>query len=254
LPAGLEAVARPLEQLSIEQIRQSCHGISRLVEAHSESVNSIGPGDLHRSLEAIGWQASPSVREALSLAADGTGPAIIRHFMRNRRDTMVRNLETHTRLVLEGVAALRQGEDTRLLVHRLDTVCQSGYDIQYREPENTTEQFRARLAQAPSSRLRHDELTMAIVDLAWIARHRGVAALAEVVEAIDDEYPRTGLQMVIDQVEPEQMAADLEGRLAPALRQVRGPFAAFAEGLCAVLEGKSGAALDEAVDAAQLEG
>lgn len=235
LPAGLEAVGRPLEQLSNDSVRQICHGISRIVKAYGESVASIGPGDFYRELEAVGGRASANISEVLNLAADGIEPAKIRHLMHNRTDNVMRNLEIRLRVVLEGVTAIRSQEHPRLIGHRLDTVCYSGYAIQYRGPEGTVEHFRDRMAERPAFHLRNDELAMAIVDLAWIAQQAGVAALQEVVDVIDDEHFRVGVQLVVDQVD----AAELEGRIAPALERVRVPFTLLGEGLAAALEPRS---------------
>ncbi len=250
LPVGLETIDRPLEQLSIDEVRQICHGISGVVKAHGESVYSIGPGDFYRALEAIGWQSSANIAEALQLAADGTRPETIRDLMQNRRDNVMRRLQVRLQLILEGVAAIRNQEPPPLTMRRLDTVCYSGYETQYRGPEGTVEQFRERMAQKPISHLRNDELAMAIVDLAWIAQRRGAAALGEVVDLIDDELLRDGIQRVVDQLEPTELTEELEQRIEPIRQQYWGPFTAFGAGLAAALEGKTGANIDAILDAA----
>lgn len=253
LPAAMEAVRRPLDQLSIDEIRQICHGISRLVKAYGDSVHAIGPGAFYRGLEAVGKQASGYIAEALNLAADGTLPEKIRHLMQNRTDNVMRNLEIRLRVVLEGITAIRSQEHPRLIGHRLATVCYSGYAIQYRGSEVTAEQFRQRLAEEPACHLRNDELAMALVDLAWIARQEGVEALNEVVDAIDDEPLRDGVQMLINQVDKAALEAALEDRIAPALKSIRVPFTLYFRGMVAALEGKSGAELDEVLDSTRAD-
>ena len=250
LPKGLEAVDRSLEQLSIDQVRQICHGLSRMVKSYGESVYSIGPGDFYREIEAVGWRSSANIGEALGLAADGTEPGKIRHLMKNRRDNVIQRLEVRLQVILEGVTAIRGDEPPPLILRRLDTICYSGYETQYRGPEGTVEQFRDRAAQKPISHHRNDELAMAIVDLAWIAKQRDAAALREVVDIIDDTHLRDGIQMVIDQMDPAELTAELERRIEPTLKQFWGPFTAFGEGLVAALEGKTDADLDHILDAA----
>ncbi|MDA0337769.1 MAG: hypothetical protein O2782_21595 [bacterium] len=244
----LEPARRPLEQLSTDEVRGICHGVSRLVKAHGDSVATIGPGDFYRALEGMGLQTSPSVREFVNLAADGVEPEVICRLARNRGDTVARNLEIRRRLVLEGVDAIGQGQDPRFVLHRLDTVGNTGHPTRYREPEGTVAQLCARLAQTPAAELHHDELAVVLADLACIVRNHGVAALAEVMDAVNDEDVHAGLQMVLDKVDPVVISAELERRARDS-QQVRHPFVCFGEGLAAALEGKTGADLDAAVEA-----
>ncbi|MFH1566934.1 MAG: hypothetical protein ABIL09_02975 [Gemmatimonadota bacterium] len=250
----LEPVVRPLEQLSIEEVRRICRGISRLVKAHGESVRTIGPGDFYRGLEALAHQASPSIGEFLGLAADGAEPEVIARLARNRGGTVARNLEIRRRVVLEGAVAIRQGERPALIGHHLDTICHAENDAPFRAPEGTVEQLRARLARTPASHLRHAELAMVVVDLAWIVQRRGADALGEVLDTLDEEYLRDAVQMVVDQVDAAEMAAALGRRMAAEVERARQPFAPFGAGLAAALEGEAGAELDAAVDAALAAG
>lgn len=247
----LEPLSRPLEQWSLDEVRRVCHGISRFVKDHGDSVSVIPPGDFYRAIEAMGNHAAPSVGEFLRLAADGTEADKIAQFARQRGDTVARNLEVRRRLVLEATVAMQRGEPARLLRHRLDTIGHAENESFVESSEDgTVEQLRERLAQTPVSHMRHADLATVLVDLASIVQRQGAGALAGTVELLNEDYLREALQMVVDQIEAGQISATLEPRLQAEVESARLPFAPFGAGLAAALMGRTGSDIDAAIDKA----
>ncbi len=235
--------SRPIEELTVDDVRRLCHRISALVKEHGTSVEDIGPGAFYQALEAMGEQTHPSVREAINLAADGTEPDKIRHMMCNRRDSVLRDLAVRRKIVQEGVAAICSGEPLRLVRHRLGTVCRIGGSPDDREPDGSTENFRSRMKQTPASALSAPALALAVIDLAAISE-KAAADLETVVAAIDDEFLQDGLRGILSGVDADQLGADLEGRVAAENQRIWCAFTALAAGLCAALEGRAGDDLD----------
>ena len=257
MPPELDLVRRPLEELSADEVRVICQGLCTM--ARTSGI---------LSLEVAADEAvSPFIAEGARLAADGTEPDLIADPLHTRRQALVHHLETRMKMIIEGVMAIRAGDNPRIIVHKLNAVY-SPYHPNYRDGEGTPEQFRDRVAKQPVSSMDPDELTMAIHDAAEIARRQGFAALSTIVGAIDEELLRDGLKMAVDRVEMRlrdglDWAADqaemsdmveaLEPRIHEATRAADLRYRLIAEGIAAIQRGVEPAALDEVLDGVQAD-
>jgi len=177
-PAEVDVLGRPLEQLEIDEIRRALHGLARMAQDH-------GIKSLKRVCSSV---SSRFVAEALTLNADGTAPDLILDTLETRGQTLVRHLDTRMRIIVEGAAATRAGDNPGVVGHKLSATYSALYDEEWREPEQTAELVRARLRAKPASRLSHHELAMLHVDLAWIARLGNGSDMDALAEEVDDDF------------------------------------------------------------------
>ena len=87
---------------------------------------------------------------------------------------MVRHPDTRMRVIIEGAAATRAGDNPGVVAHKLSALYSALYDKKRRDPEKTVEQVLARLRAKPASRLSHHELAMLYVDLTWAGTRKPV--------------------------------------------------------------------------------
>ena len=240
-PPALKFAQQPLEGLAIDEVRAVCHGLLEMARDH---------GIL--SLEAVIEDGvSPYIDEAVRLTVDGTPPDLLRDMMGMRRETLVHHLRTRLTMILEGTVGIRAGDNPRILVHKLHvlhTVYSEG-GAEYREEEGTAEQLRTRVAATPVSAMSLDELTMIVRDVSEISRRQGYAALSELLDVIDDELLREGLQMAVDGVDGDEMAARLRKRIDEAVRDAEVRYRLVGECMVAITQAKDEKALDEVMDA-----
>jgi hypothetical protein len=241
-PVELDMLARPLEQLDIDQIRQALHGMARLAQAH-------GIKALERVCSSV---SSRFVAEALKITADGTEPDLILDTLMTRGQTMVRHLDTRMRVTIEGAAATRAGDNPGVVAHKLSALYSALYDEERRDPEKTVEQVQTRLRAKPASRLSHHELAMLYVDLAWIVRLGDESDFGVIADEVDDDFLRLAIHGLADPLQyGEEVGAfcrSLEKHIEPTTRAAGQRYCLFAEGVTAIREGKREADLDAAMD------
>lgn len=241
-PPELDLVRRPLEELSVDEVRTLCRGLCIL--ARQSGI---------LSLEDVSNEAvSPRIVEATRLAADGTEPALLADILHTRRWALVRHLETRMTMIIEGVLCIQVGDNPLIVVHKLNCVY-APYKEDYRDPEGTVEQFLERVAEQPVSAMDPDELTMIVQDAADIARRQGVTALATIADAIDEELLRDGLRMVAEQVGASDIMETLEARAREMVLAGDLRLRLIAEGVAAIQQGKDLAGLEEALDKTQAD-
>ena len=172
-------------------------------------------------------------------------------------------------MIIEGLAAIACLDNPRIVQHKVSTMYVVEPEEAYREPEGTLELALQRLQGQPASTLTLRELTEFLCDVSWIARRaiavnpQGLAVLQELADAVDDELlaaglgkvallPRTPAELTAEYRElVDALVAELETQMGDALAAARLRYRLVTEGLAGVQEGKHGAALDEALDAAE---
>ena len=248
LPAGLAVLRRPLEELSLDEIRQLAHGFARI-------ASDKGVPELEHTLQHT---ASPFIREGVRLAVDGTEIDLVRGLMRARKNALLRDMGIRLEIIIEGMVSISEGDNPRIVTQRLVTVYSSDFDREFRQAEGTVVDVRRRLDEQPASATNHDELTMLVTDMAWIARRShtahtgGVAALRPLLDAIDDAFLKRGIEL-LSEYAYDAIPAELEPRRDGILELADQRYRLVTAAIAAAQEGRSGEALDEALDAALSE-
>ena len=236
-PPELDLVRRPLEELSMDEVRDLMRGLCRL--ARESGV---------LCLEDVSNEAvSPRIVEATRLTADGTEPAVLSDILQTRREALVHHLETRMKMIIGGVMCLRSHDHPAIVVHKLNCVY-SPYKPDYREPEGTIEQIQERLADKPVSEMDPDELTMIIADAADYARRDGWAYLSRVADLVDEKLLAQGLRMAAEDAEGSAIMETLKPRAAELVREAELRLRLVADGMVAIQEGKDLAKLVEVLD------
>ena len=243
-PAEVDVLGRPLEQLEIDQIRQSLHGLARMVQDH-------GVTTLERVIPSV---SSRYVGEALKITADGTAPDLILDVLAMRSQALVRYLDTRMRVIAEGAAATRAGDNPGVVGHKLSAIYSALYDEEWREPEKTAEQVCARLRAKPASRLTHHELAMLFVDLAWLSRLVKGSEMDAIAAEVDDGFLAEVIRSLAEPLGygPELTAfcQSLVEQIEPTVEAAGQRYRLVAEGFTALGQGKREADLDAVMDAA----
>ncbi|MFC1526314.1 FliG C-terminal domain-containing protein [Candidatus Latescibacterota bacterium] len=241
-PPELDLVRRPLEELSVDEVRGLCRGLCQ--RARESGI---------LSLEEVADEAvSPRIQEATRLAADGTEPDLLSDILHTRRQALVHHLDTRMRMIIEGVMCLHSRDQPAIVIHKLNAVY-SPYKADYREPEGTLEQIRERLAGKPVSEMDPDELTMIIADAADYARRDGWVYMTRVADLVDEELLAVGLRMVGEEARPDDTMDTLEPRYHEIVRAEDLRLRLVADGITAIQQAVDLAGLEEVLDETQAE-
>ncbi|MFH1570072.1 MAG: FliG C-terminal domain-containing protein [Gemmatimonadota bacterium] len=268
-PPELDLVRRPLEELSIDEVRTLCRGLCK--RARESGI---------LSLEGVAAEAvSPRVQEAARLAADGAEPDLLADILHTRRKALVHHLDTRMKMIIEGVMSIDAGDNPDIVVYKLNCVY-SPYKPEYRERWSAVEQIRERLAEkaasgmGPDERARYlvesaakhfracvdetpvsamdpDELTMFIADAADYARHVGAAYLSGVADLVDEELLATGLRLAAEQADGSAIMETLVSRAAEIVREGDLRLRLVADAMAGIQQAKDLAGLEEVLDQTQ---
>ena len=233
-PALAAALGRKLAAFTPAEIRNLVHALSARIQAHGLLALEV----------AATSAADGFVREALQLAADGTEPALLEDILLTRTRAMLQSLDNRLRMTIEGCVSLRHGDNPRIVIHKLQSIYSTDFDKEIWSEQGTVEKLQQCLREEPVSTLNLDGFTELFGNLAHIARRQGYAALTEVLDDVDDDFLRAGLQQVADDVEVDALIKDLESRMPAALSVCGDCYQLFTAGCTAVQEGKTGADLD----------
>ena len=247
LPPELALLERPLEDLSLEEIRRAVHALADL--AHDR-----GPLQWERVAERA---RSDFLVEGLRLAVDGFEPDLLMDLLETRMDTLVRDLVVRMRMIIEGAAATSAGDNPRVVRLKLNTLYSHDFRQQYRDPEGTVQQVRRRLSEHPASAMSLGELNELMTDLATIVRRGqmshtgGRETVLQVVDLVDDPFLAAGIHAIASGDECRALTSDLERRMTAIRREAMLRYRLICDGFPAIQEDGYGEALDEILDAGQ---
>lgn len=258
LPRELDVWQSPVEKLSPENIRT---GLVALALAHEEGV-----------LEAtIPAHATGYLWQAVRLVVDGTAPALLGDILETQSLTALRHVELRWRMAIDATAAIAHGDNPRLIPVKLAAIYTIDPKPQYRQVEGTIELALKRLQRTPASAMRLDEITEFYTDLAWVARvssaahEDGLARLAQVADALDDDIMACGLRLLGERIGRQRpvdaglrtvidgIITDLEAAVPPALAQVKLRYSLVSEGVHAIAEGRTAKQLSTRLDSVGVE-
>ena len=186
----------------------------------------------------------------IRLIVDGTWPTLVREMMETRTHTLLHLLETRHQMVVAGVLGVQEGRSPLGLAHHL----YNHYGFGEADPPGMTETPRGgeslnptkeelgverysdfgspekygeiihrhrREALRPLSvrRMVFPELCDLFMALDDEARRAGIGVLKDLMELIDYDLLRRGLQLAIDGAEPALIRELLQGRSRNLLRQ-----------------------------------
>ncbi len=205
----LDLLARPLNRLSFEEIAALFAELTRI--AGNEGILAW------ESIES--YIVDPQLRAGISLAVDGTEPALIRDIMETELRSLTFYQEVHYLVIIEGIMSIYSGDNPHIVNHKLSVIYKSGSD--------------GRPVDNPAL----DDLREHIVALAEKARREGLVALVSEAEREQDELLKTALYLVIDEVEPSAIIDLLEARMKVLLHDYQLRKKLLGEGVIAIQSG-----------------
>ena len=228
----------PLMALTVEEIRALVHALSARVQAH-------GLLSLETAAKAAG---DGFVRQALRLTVDGTEPDLLEDILLTRTRAILQSLDNRQRMTIEGCVAIHSGDNPRVVIHKLQSIYSTDFDKEIVADEGSVEQLRRRLRAEAVSSMDLDGFTEVFGNLAQIARRQGIAALAEILDDVDDEFLRHGLSLITPGSDPGALMESLESRMPAAIAACGLGYQSFTAGITAIQEGKTGADLETSMD------
>ena len=236
VPESATVLGRSLNELSLDEIRTLVRGLSAQASEHGL-----------QSLEtAAKLTPDAFVNEGLRIAADGTEPDLIEDILLDRTRILMQIFDNRLCMTIEACCQIRDGTNPRVLEHKLIAMhYPPGEPLGWNwESHGTVEKLRGRLRGKSVAAMDLDRLAKFYLDIAMIARGQGRAAVAEILEDVDDDFVCAGLRQVADGVEQGDIIDDLHSRMVPALRAYGGRRRLFTAGLKAVAAAKKDADLN----------
>jgi flagellar motor component MotA len=169
------------------------------------------------SLEILAGARDPFFTTGLRLLLDGTEPGVIAEVQNPWKETILAYFRTRYEMIETGLTEISGGRHPMLIAHKLATIYRAELEgplggTAVGEKDCTAGKFKTRVKRTPFSVMNLDQLTEALVVLAWIARKRGFDELDKVVDCIDEEFAQTGLRWLLEGTEGDKMF-----RLAPEI-------------------------------------
>ena len=179
----------------------------------------------------------------MRLALDGTWPALVLEIMEARARAVHQQYETRCLVVIDGVLGLQDLQN--FMITRLKMDVHYGSDVdehddsvrfarlkqrlgvtrfsELRTPDRFADaihvSLRSRLQETAFSRMGVREICDFFCDAFVLARMRGMGVLKEIVEAVDEDFPRQGLRLLMEGAEPALIRQSLENRMQSLLHQ-----------------------------------
>ncbi|MFC1526316.1 FliG C-terminal domain-containing protein [Candidatus Latescibacterota bacterium] len=247
LPSELSLLEKPLEDLSLEEIRRAIHALS----------------DLARDRGITQWEqvaeraASDFVIEGLQMAVDGTEPDLVMDMLETRADTLVRDLVVRMRMVIEAAASISAGDHPRITRRKVNSLYSHDFRQAYRDVEGTVQQVRRRLLQKPASALSFDELNELMTDLATIVRRGqmshtgGRETVQQVVDLVDDPFLSEAMRAIASGDDWRAFTKDLAERMEAVRREAELRYRLLCDGIPAIQQDGHGESLDRILDEGQ---
>jgi flagellar motor component MotA len=210
-PQLLELIGRSLEEMSIDENAE-------LWRELAEQARRLGILSLEPLILEFG---SPFVREAVQLAVDGTEPNLIEDILETRIEhAILPRLKTRGHMVIEGLVAIRAGDNPRIIHHKQSTFYQTEpSDPEIGSWEASAAELTARLRKKSFVQLEPAAINALFTDTGNLARREGLETLRPLIEAADYPLLQCGLEMVCDKATIGQVIEMLEKMLDEELTQ-----------------------------------
>ncbi|MBT3343505.1 MAG: hypothetical protein HN712_28970 [Gemmatimonadetes bacterium] len=249
IPAAIASLNTRPELLSLDQIVQ---GLRRLAEM----------GGQNRLEAALPPEAQGILWDGLRLAVDGVETPLITDIIECHVRTALRQLDIRMSMIVEAMASICSGDNPMIVTRKLTPIYTTASHVDYREPEGTVELALQRLGAGPASSMELDALTEFLTDISWIVRRQaairtdGLRRLAEVAEAVDDEFLALALHrlsVVGDhegealRLEIHRLLEDLEPQMPQHHACVEQKYRLIVAGVLALADNASVQELDEAL-------
>ena len=210
-PGLASLFGRALDQLTVDEIAEMWKGLA--VQARRAGILSLEP-----TAQRI---ESPFVQEALRLAVDGTEPDLIRDILETRLElAILSGQKKRGQMVIEGLMALRSGDNPAIISHKLGAFYQSEpLESKGHRRKIPVEELTARLREKSFAQMEFDQINVLFTDMGHLARREGIAALIPLIEATDYPLLRRGLEMIRDKTSAEEFVDSSETQLEEELRQ-----------------------------------
>jgi flagellar motor component MotA/O6-methylguanine-DNA--protein-cysteine methyltransferase len=268
-PDGSRAAQPPQE----EQVFQPSESLVELVRSSLDAltVNDMaelwqGIADQARregilSLEVVVKHAeNPFLREALTLAVDGTEPDLLReHLERRSQYGTLRQLDIRGRMIVEGLLSIMAGDNPKITRHKLDTLFEFRPGEEKGEPgEVTAKELKDRLRQTSPEQMSLDQLADLFMDMGFLARQEGASGLEPLQEALEGRYDlcsellRRGLELLLDRIPDGQVREALETQLKTRLEGLEKSHRRVIVGIMGVQKGLKPQEVEKAVRQAAL--
>lgn len=249
IPAAIEVLNTRPELLTLDQITQ---GLKCLAQMGSRNQLEVAlPPDAHGIL----W-------DGLRLAVDGVEIPLITDIIECHVRTALRQLDIRMSMIVEAMASISFGDNPMIVTRKLMPIYTTASHVDYREAEGTVELALQRLEVQPASSMELDALTEFLTDISWIVRRQaairtdGLRRLAEVAEAVDDEFLALALHRLSVlgdhegealRLEIHRMLGDLEPQMPLHHACVEQKYRVLVAGVIALAGGASVQELDEAL-------
>jgi hypothetical protein len=213
---AIDYLRQPLEGQSPEQVAEMWQQVAAQATQH---------GILSLAYEAA-EAAEPLVTEGLQLTLDGTEPALIEDLLRTRLEcVLLPRMVAAAAMVAQAAAGVRAAESPVLVLHRLCArFCTFGEETDaaaHLDPRISTDELAGRLRAQPFASLDNAARAVLLAHVGCLARSQGLASLAALVDATDDEMLRLALGLLAREVDASELAQTLERHSSERLRQAR---------------------------------
>ena len=195
----------------------------------------------------------------MRLAFDGHPWELVEGMMETEARTLRQHLETRCLVVVDGVLGIREFRSALMTRLRMELRFWCGVEVSDEEgrfgrlkqrlgvkrfselgtPDGFADALQAslsdRLKESPFSRMGLREVCHFFFDAHLLVQMRGgTEFLKELADAVDEDLPRRGLQLLIEEAEPDQIRHALEGAMRELLAEQKTRYRmsmAFVEGL-----------------------
>ena len=234
----------PFSRMDLEQRVDFFVSLAALIKAEDFLALEQFCVDFDPSSDDIFLEDGQLLIMGLRLVVDYTWPALVNEMLAVRTRTLLHLLETRHQIVVAGVLGVQEGRNSLALGHHLFNHYGFGDTESRQERESLLatretlgfERFSEFSSPAEYAMAAHQythnqmrqrsvrqmafpelcELFQALTDL---ARREGIRTLQDLVELVDYDLLRRGLQLAIDSTEPDLIRELLQGRGRNLLRQ-----------------------------------
>ncbi|HJP31712.1 MAG: FliG C-terminal domain-containing protein [Candidatus Latescibacteria bacterium] len=221
----LDHIARPLLELSEEELAGT-------IRALADRARKLGILSLEACIRGL---RGTLLTEGIRLTVDGTEPALVVDMLEIRAATILRNRTIRGHMAIEGWMAIQSGDNPAIVAQKLTTYfVEEPVDEVAPRREPTADDLAAMLRQTPMHLMTLAQLVEFFRDMAFLARHRGVIALAPIVDLVGEPILSAAMA---ESVQANPGGARLMEVMQPLLQEQR---VALHRRHCLVIKGMAG--------------